>query len=85
MSGLMREVSQDSMQALLEAASASPTSNHVLPSIADGVLCFGATAATRAATGAARSSELSFWRPRVESTAVSHGWRTSSLATLGKW
>ena len=34
MSGIMREVSQDSMQALLEAASASPTSNYVLPSIA---------------------------------------------------
>lgn len=34
MSGIMREVSQDSMQALLEAASASPTSNRVLPSIA---------------------------------------------------
>ena len=34
MSGLMRGISQDSMQALLEAASAAPTSNHVLPSIA---------------------------------------------------
>ena len=39
MSGIMREISQDSMQALLEAASASPTSNYVLPSIATAFCC----------------------------------------------
>ena len=38
--GVMREISQDSMQSLLEAASASPTSNYVLPSIATAFCSF---------------------------------------------
>ena len=83
MSGLMRGISQDSMQALLEAASAAPTSNYVLPSIATAFCSLAQQ--RRHGQLPARPDHLTelLEAARRERPNPAHDWRTSSLATLG--